>query len=290
MLRSMTSYYDYNLSYDFFDLELKLQSVNSRFLNISVFVPDILKEKEWEIKKILKNKIKRGKVKLTVDINFNEEMLHEKVKINKKIIEKYYKELNSLKVPLKISYSDILNLPYSIEKTNISIKDKEWVKFKNILNKIIVKFLTVADEEGQKLKNDILNHIKMIDENINKIKVDKEERIAKYRKLLLEKVDELDISDIIDKDRLYKEISFYAEKIDINEEITRIKSHLEALRKMVEKENNTEKGKKVKFIVQEMNREINTIGAKVKDAKISFTVVNVKELLEKIKEQSYNIW
>jgi len=181
-------------------------------------------------------------------------------------------------------------LPYSIEKTNISIKDKEWVKFKNILNKIIVKFLTVADEEGQKLKNDILNHIKMIDENINKIKVDKEERIAKYRKLLLEKVDELDISDIIDKDRLYKEISFYAEKIDINEEITRIKSHLEALRKMVEKENNTEKGKKIKFIVQEMNREINTIGAKVKDAKISFTVVNVKELLEKIKEQSYNIW
>ena len=290
MLRSMTSYYDYNLSFDFFDLELKLQSVNSRFLNISVFVPDILKEKEWEIKKILKNKIKRGKVKLTVDINFNEEMLHEKVKINKKIIEKYYKELNSLKVPLKISYSDILNLPYSIEKTNISIKDKEWVKFKNILNKIIVKFLTVADEEGQKLKNDILNHIKMIDENINKIKVDKEERIAKYRKLLLEKVDELDISDIIDKDRLYKEISFYAEKIDINEEITRIKSHLEALRKMVEKENNTEKGKKIKFIVQEMNREINTIGAKVKDAKISFTVVNVKELLEKIKEQSYNIW
>ncbi|HMA69010.1 MAG TPA: YicC/YloC family endoribonuclease [Candidatus Mcinerneyibacterium sp.] len=290
MLRSMTSYYDYNLSFDFFDLELKLQSVNSRFLNISVFVPDILKEKEWEIKKILKNKIKRGKVKLTVDINFNEEMLQKKVKINKKIIEKYYKELNSLKVPLKISYSDILNLPYSIEKTNISIKDKEWVKFKNILNKIIVKFLTVADEEGQKLKNDILNHIKMIDENINKIKVDKEERIAKYRKLLLEKVDELDISDIIDKDRLYKEISFYAEKIDINEEITRIKSHLEALRKMVEKENNTEKGKKIKFIVQEMNREINTIGAKVKDAKISFTVVNVKELLEKIKEQSYNIW
>jgi len=286
----MTSYYDYNLSFDFFDLELKLQSVNSRFLNISVFVPDILKEKEWEIKKILKNKIKRGKVKLTVDINFNEEMLQKKVKINKKIIEKYYKELNSLKVPLKISYSDILNLPYSIEKTNISIKDKEWVKFKNILNKIIVKFLTVADEEGQKLKNDILNHIKMIDENINKIKVDKEERIAKYRKLLLEKVDELDISDIIDKDRLYKEISFYAEKIDINEEITRIKSHLEALRKMVEKENNTEKGKKIKFIVQEMNREINTIGAKVKDAKISFTVVNVKELLEKIKEQSYNIW
>lgn len=290
MLRSMTSYYDYNLSFDFFDLELKLQSVNSRFLNISVFVPDILKEKEWEIKKILKNKIKRGKVKLTVDINFNEEMLHKKVKINKKIIEKYYKELNSLKVPLKISYSDILNLPYSIEKTNISIKDKEWVKFKNILNKTIVKFLTVADEEGQKLKNDILNHIKMIDENINKIKVDKEERIAKYRKLLLEKVDELDISDIIDKDRLYKEVSFYAEKIDINEEITRIKSHLEALRKMVEKENNTEKGKKIKFIVQEMNREINTIGAKVKDAKISFTVVNVKELLEKIKEQSYNIW
>ncbi len=154
---------------------------------------------------------------------------------------------------------------------------------------MIKELIRDENEEGEEIEKDILNKIDRIKDNLENIKVDKNSRIDKYRKLLLTKVDELGISDIIDEDRMYKEISYFAEKIDINEELVRIETHINRLEKLI-KSKKVEKGKKIKFYTQEMFREINTVGAKIKDADISHHVVNIKDLIGKIKEQSFNVW
>ncbi|TYB31238.1 MAG: YicC family protein [Candidatus Mcinerneyibacterium aminivorans] len=289
MLRSMTAYSNKKLILDNCILEFTLSSLNSKYLKIYFDLPENIVKKENRLRKIIKNRIKRGKINLKAEIKYNNKDITGVIDINRELIEYYYNELNKLDIQMKIDLSDILELPNVVQKTDMSFSDESWNKIYTKVKDLIDDLINEENNEGLEIEKDILKKLEKIENNLNNIEVDKNLRIDKYRKLLLKKVDELGVSDIIDEDRMYKEISYFADKIDINEEIVRIKTHLKRLRKLI-KNDTVEKGKKIKFFSQEMFREVNTIGAKIKDADISHWVVNIKELLGNIKEQSYNVW
>jgi uncharacterized protein (TIGR00255 family) len=285
----MTAYSNKKLILDNCILEFTLSSLNSKYLKIYFDLPENIVKKENRLRKIIKNRIKRGKINLKAEIKYNNKDITGVIDINRELIEYYYNELNKLDIQMKIDLSDILELPNVVQKTDMSFSDESWNKIYTKVKDLIDDLINEENNEGLEIEKDILKKLEKIENNLNNIEVDKNLRIDKYRKLLLKKVDELGVSDIIDEDRMYKEISYFADKIDINEEIVRIKTHLKRLRKLI-KNDTVEKGKKIKFFSQEMFREVNTIGAKIKDADISHWVVNIKELLGNIKEQSYNVW
>ena len=284
MLHSMTGYGSASFKIDELEIEIEIKTLNSKYLDSKIILPSSISVYELELNKLLKDNLIRGKVDLRIKFN---DIANESVKFNKEVINKY---INELKEVLDFDESqllkNILSLPNSIKKEENIIEDNLKTRIFECVNKVIDQVIKFREFEGSNTKTDLIDNLAKLDSfkvNIESFSKDHRRQVDEDLK---SKIDNLNVE--LDYGRLEQELFYYLEKIDINEEIVRLNSHLKFFADILNN-NEVEKGKKLGFICQEIGREINTIGSKANNSSVQSNVVEMKTLLEKLKEQSLNI-
>lgn len=271
---------------------VELKSLNSKYLEIFLKCPKFLLEKELDIREIIKDKVSRGKIYININLEDEIENLYLE-NIDRKIIKSYIKFLKEIKQVIgsdeKITIDHILKLHESIVKEQlIKVDKKEFSFIKSLISIALKDFILMKQKEGQFLKNDILKRIKIIAKELEKISLYSIGRIDKEREKINKNIKSI-ITDpkLINESRVEYEIALMAEKLDITEEVIRFKSHIKYFLDYVNSKEYS--GRRLNFLLQEMNREINTISTKSLNASISQISIVIKEELEKIREQIQNI-
>ena len=284
MLHSMTGYGSTTLEINKFKFDIELKTLNSRYLDNNISLPNFLSSIEIEVGNILKKRLLRGKIELRVKSSSSE---GNSVKFNQDVIKKYIKDLKNIsEFDESNLLKSVINLTNSIDKPEIIITKSNLNNFYKAIDTVINNVISFRLKEGLNTEKDIKISIKEISNMSEKI-IGLSSDHKKFLKDQLEKKSqEYNIS--IDKSRYEQEVFYYLEKIDINEELVRLDSHLKYFNDIL-KDKQIEKGKKLGFICQEIGREINTIGSKANNSKIQSFVVEMKSSLEKLKEQSLNI-
>ena len=258
--------------------KVEIKTLNSKGLDIAIKYPNFYREKELTWRKKIREKLERGKI--DVFINFESEQ--SKTDINHKWLKSVMKELQSLSSDT-ISSSDLLMMALKIPEpsSNYEAPNEEWEAIESALIKSIDAVKAFRLKEGESLNKDLNENISKIEKNLTRISPFENERIGLLKKKILGRLGDIEI----DKDRFEQEMIYYLEKLDINEEKVRLKLHISHFKKSMKDGD----GKKLAFISQEIGREINTLGSKSNHAEMQKIVIEMKEGLEKIKEQLLNI-
>ena len=292
MIRSMTVYGKQNLSVEGREYQIEIKSVNHRYLDINVKIPKAISYLEETIKKEISNKIKRGKIDVFVSFENNSEE-GRKIEINKQLAKLYIEQLKELaqeeKIESNIEVMDIAKIPdvltIKVDEENSKIKDE----IKQVTQGAVTRILEMKNIEGEKISQDLLQRIRNIQSKIVEISAKSTGLIEEYVVKLEKRVKELLKNDEVDKSRLAQEVVIYADKCSIEEEITRLKSHIFQFENLISNNQDGAIGKKLDFIIQEMNRETNTIGSKANNLEITNGVIDIKTEIEDIREQVQNI-
>ena len=290
MIKSMTGFGKSILINEQREYQIEMKSVNHRYLDINVRIPRQLMYLEETIKKVISSQIKRGKIE--VFINFKDKKQEgEKVLINKDMAKSYIHQLQEIAketgISPEIEITEIAKMP---EVLNITFNQED----EKIKQEIIAltkdatsKMEDMKKFEGIKMAEDINKRMDKINEKITKISCNSTRLIEEYIVKLEKRVKEILKTEEVDKSRLAQEVVIYADKCSIEEEITRLRSHVKQFKEMLESD--TAVGKKLDFLIQEMNRETNTIASKANQLEIINEVVEIKTELENIREQIQNI-
>ena len=290
MIKSMTGYGKSNMSKNLREYQVEIKSVNHRYLDISVKMPRSLSYLEEEIKKAISAKVTRGKVDVFITFN-NNSLEGRDIKINTEIARMYIKELRNLSetegIVADIPVTEISKLPDVLTIKNN--QDDETIKNEliEVTNKAIENLVGMRKVEGEKIAQDLLVRIQDIEEKVKKISALSTGLIDEYVVKLETRIKELLQEQEIDEARLAQEVVIYADKCSIEEEVTRLNSHIYQFRELLQ--TNEAVGKKIDFMIQEMNRETNTIGSKANNLEITNDVINMKTQIENIREQVQNI-
>ena len=292
MVTSMTGFGRGEVSRDGINVSAEVRSVNSRYLDLTLRLPRSISQREKELKDIVRTFLNRGNLNITVKIAYDSNGAIP-LKVNTAAAKSYYKLLDEIRKSVKIreqvklehllTFSEVLE-PVEEEETD----EREWELVQETVRQALENLNAMRSQEGSELAKDLEKRIHRMEETLNEVEKLSKERIPEERKNLHERIAQL-IEDkfVIDQNRLELEIALMVDKLDITEECVRYKSHnkffLEALNK------NEAAGRKLNFLVQEMNREANTIGSKSSDAVIAHMIIGLKEELEKIREQLQNI-
>lgn len=291
MIRSMTGYGKGSLNIEGREYQVEIKSVNHRYLDINIKMPRTLSYLEETVKKEISEKIKRGKIDVFVTFENNSQE-GRNIKINKELAKIYINQLKELaqeeNIASNIEVIDIAKFP-----DILTIKtDEEDEKIKNEIiqatKEATDKIVEMKSIEGQKIEQDLLARIEKIENKIEEISKKSTGLIEEYVVKLEKRIKEILQTEEIDKTRLAQEVVIYADKCSIEEEITRLKSHIYQFKNLIT-DNNETIGKKLDFIIQEMNRETNTIGSKANNLEITNGVIDIKTELEDIREQIQNI-
>jgi len=292
MLKSMTGYGRASVSAPLGRFVAEIQSVNRKFLEISLFLPKELSLFEMEIKKLISASVTRGQINVKIFVTFEKEsplVVTPNLPLARQLFlawKTIAKEL-SLAAPATV---EILSSVPSILNYTEELKNEEEYRhaITEAVNAALQDFLTMRTNEGKHLQNDILQRIASLRKGINKIAEYAPKATERYRKKLQERLAELLPQSLENDDRILREVGIYAERVDISEEITRFNSHLNQCEELL-KSDKDGIGKTLEFILQELGREINTIGSKASDVDVSRYVVEVKSELERIREQIQNV-
>tara|TARA_B100001248_G_scaffold34323_1_gene21994 strand:+ start:32 stop:877 length:846 start_codon:yes stop_codon:yes gene_type:complete len=265
-------------------LSVQLKSLNSKNFELNFRANSSFQQFELDAKKQLLKKLKRGKIELFVVEDSTNIAAH---KINRAVVAEYMKQLKSISAaPDEILFPLTLRMPDALKNLNKKTTSSQIKELKKLLDKSIDKLILYRINEGKSIEKYLRNKILNIEKKLNKIEKGNQLRIKKRKSKLIEKLKKINIK--IDKERLEQEVFYYIEKLDINEEINRLKHHTVFFKQEL---NNKDivKGKKLGFISQEIAREINTVGSKANDVTLQKLVVQIKDLVEQIKEQVPNI-
>ncbi len=254
-------------------------------------IPRSFNDKDTEIRNLVTKFLERGKVSITVDLVYKTEQ-KPKITFNKEIIKTYYQNLKDIAIEIGADTTDIYRMAFLLPETyNNNSTDtnyeEEWKQLAGAIEKAVIGCDKFRSEEGAILQNKLLEYSEKIRLNLQFVVGQDPKRIVHLREKLQRQINELVNSESFDKNRFEQEMIYYIEKFDIQEEIVRLGKHLDYFEEALKSEEAN--GKKLGFIAQEIGREINTIGSKANDAQIQRWVVEMKEELEKIKEQSLNV-
>lgn len=290
MLKSMTGFgrAEKNVGNKTFLADIK--SLNGKQFDLQLKLPSILKPYEFDIRRLLSEKLSRGTVDCTISLKDTGNA--KPVTINTDLAKAYYQPLAELSAALNLDPSHILStlvkLPEVITPSSDTLNDAEWADFQKVLLSAIDDLNQHRLEEGRSLEEDLITHIKNIvkqQDEVIKLEPLRQQKIREgITKLLEEKVGK----ENYDGNRLEQELIYYIEKIDISEEQVRLKNHCDYFISLLNEPGDS-KGKKLSFVLQEIGREINTTGSKAYDATIQKCVVMMKDELEKAKEQVLNV-
>jgi uncharacterized protein (TIGR00255 family) len=271
-------------------INVELRSLNSKGLDLNPRIPSALKPYEIELRNLLSELLVRGKVDCTIKIDYLPGA--SPVQINKTLLKSYLKELTLIAEEQAVSTPDLLaiamRIPNVIDTEEDVIEENEWKGLKEALIKSADQLKSFRKDEGSKLKDDLLKRIDLIAALLKNIEDTEKHRIDKIKNRLMEQLKAIQSEAGFDKNRLEQEMIYFLEKLDVTEEIVRLKTHCNYFTETIENKD-VEKGKKLGFIAQEVGREINTIGSKASDAEMQKLVVQMKDELEKIKEQLNNV-
>lgn len=287
MIQSMTGFGKAELQVNGIRLQIELRSLNSKSFDFKARLPQAYQEKEIEIKEIVQKTMIRGKVDLSINLDYDSGK--EGYTIQEGVVKNYLQQLEQIeaqtgrKASQAIEY--ILRLPEVLKPAEVEADDQEYKEVLNGLAEALKRMVDFRSTEGKKLFADLEEHIDNIESRIARVEALKEERLEKRKQNLMQKFEETKLE--LDENRFEQEMIFYIEKLDINEELVRLKSHCEYFKETMN--HSDAQGRKLGFIGQEIGREINTLGAKAYHSEIQKIVVEMKDELEKIKEQSLNV-
>ena len=285
MLHSMTGFGKASLDSNLGKISIELKSLNSKNIDINFNIPSLFKSMENDLRVVVSNKIKRGKVDCKFNLSLDSENFSSQ--LNHQIIKKYIIDLKKIVDANETELLKIaVKLPEALSKPPTNLNKQIIEDIKKIVLVAINELIDFRIQEGKSMELDLLKNLSSIEKNLEKVKTFAPERSKSLKKRLNNNLKELKIE--IDNNRFEQEIIFYLEKYDINEEITRLENHVNFFKKTM-KHSNIEKGKKLTFVGQEIGREINTIGSKSNHALMQQAVVEMKNDLEKIKEQLLNV-
>lgn len=270
-------------------IRVEIKSLNSKFLDFNFRMPRELNDREPEIKTLLGNHLKRGKINFSIELE-QKEILEPNVKINEALFKSYYEKYKGLAGSVAADSSELFKLALQSPDviTNGSHSDDmEWEEIQNTILKAIEKCGDFRKHEGDILQKKMTEYIESIRSGLITVGEHDPNRLQSIKDRLNSSIDEIRERVQIDQNRFEQELIYYLEKLDITEEKVRLGKHLDYFLEVMDHAES--QGKKMGFIAQEIGREINTIGAKANDAVIQRAVVSMKDELEKIKEQSMNI-
>ncbi len=290
-MNSMTGFGRAKLEKEGREYIVEIRSVNHKYADITVRLPRNLLYLEDKVRKAILNRISRGKIEVFVNYA-NYGVAGKNVIVNKELAKLYIKELSELAEETNISSGlrateiskmpDVLNVQMEEEGLEII-----WEELSCCLEEALDNFIEMRKVEGEKIKQDIENRLQNISENVDKISGFSTGLVEEYVVKLEERIKEILKVDVVDQTRLAQETVIYADKYSIEEELTRLKSHISQFKSLMEEKSAC--GKKIDFLVQEMNRETNTIGSKSGKLEITNLVIELKTELEDIREQIQNI-
>ena len=284
MIKSMTAYSSIILNLKSHKVIIEIKCLNSKNLDLSCKIPSELKERNNSIRTLISKNLQRGKIDFI--LCYEKASNYNPTKINSAIVSD---NINELKKIADGNTADLLKIAIQMPNAYNVVKDSPAIKEWDKIQKEIKKAITQADKyrinEGLEIQKDITNKIKNIKKLLIKVDKLKHRRILKIKKKIKEDIVNLNLK--IDNNRFEQELIYYLEKYDINEEIVRLNSHINFFTSVIKTK--SPNGKKLGFISQEIGREINTIGSKSYDAGMQKIVVEMKDQLEKIKEQILNI-
>ena len=291
MIKSMTGYGKSEQTIDSLNVTVEIKSVNHRYFEFSARVPREYGFLEEKLKKYCNSLITRGKVECYVSVEDLEEREME-VNVNETLAAGYVKALKELSERFGLKddisaltlsrYPDVITLHTASED-----EERIWNAVKTVAETAVSKFIEMRETEGSKLRGDILSRADYIIECVEFIEGRSPETVREYNEKLKQRMKELLGDAAVDEQRLLNEAAIYADKIAVDEETVRLRSHISQLREFM---NSSEAiGRKLDFLVQEINREANTIGSKAQDVDIAKKVIAIKAEVEKIREQVQNI-
>lgn len=290
MIKSMTGYGKSSLSINSREYQVEIKTVNHKYIDVNIKMPRIISYLEEDVRKLVVSRIKRGKVDIQISFeNYSKD--GNEVKINTELAQIYIQSLRELaeaeNLSSNIEVTEITKLPDVLTiKSNLD-EDETKEELLQVANEAIDKLIQMRKVEGEKISKDILNKIARIEQKNEEIFGLSTGLIEEYVVKLEARVKELLKTEELDKSRLMQEVVIYADKCSVEEEVTRLRSHIYQLRQLINSEEPI--GKKMDFLIQEMNRETNTIGSKANNLEITNIVVDIKTILEDIREQIQNI-
>ncbi len=291
MIKSMTGFGRERIVNESREITVEIKSVNHRYFDFNAKTPRAYGYLDEKLKELTKNTISRGKVEVSVSI-INQEGVNADIEVNKELAKGYYDALESLKdvIPVKddLSLSSFMKLPdifTVVKKTD----DEEtiWNEVKSVAETALDRFVEMRIVEGEKMYNDISSRLDFLENAVAKIEEKAPESVKAYEERLYSKIKEVLEDKNIDEQRIVTEAAIFADKVAVDEETVRLRSHISQFRDLLKSEEPV--GRKIDFLIQEMNREVNTTGSKVQNLEITKLVVDMKAEIEKIREQIQNI-
>jgi len=290
MIQSMTGFGKAKIELETRKITIEIKSLNSKQLDLSVRIPSLYKDKEMGLRNLLARKLERGKVDFAIYIeNIGKETSSQ---VNHNIIEGYYNQITESARKLGVAppsdwYQVLLRLPDTLKFEAQEVDENEWLNVEKTINEAVEQIIDFRKQEGEMLRILFKEKIANITNQMIEIEPFEQERIEKVKQRIIEALEKIENFDY-DKNRFEQEMIYHIEKLDINEEKSRLKNHLDYFVQTID-ENTSGQGKKLGFIAQEMGREINTMGSKSNHAEMQRVVVQMKDELEQIKEQVLNV-
>jgi uncharacterized protein (TIGR00255 family) len=289
MIRSMTGYGKAEAELPSRRIIVEIRTVNSKQLDLNLKLPAVFRDKEMDLRLLLSGRLERGKVDVTISVE--NVSGHTSFVLDKELAANYYKELKALSVELGVPEPDYLSiltrLPEVLKSGQEAPDEEEWKTVLHATEQAMKALDAFRMHEGSVIEKDFSERIALIQSKLKAIEPFENQRIISLKERIRKNLREFSEKENYDENRLEQELFYYIEKLDITEEKLRLLKHCDFFQHALsDKENN---GKKLNFISQEIGREINTLGAKANDADIQKLIVEMKDELEKIKEQLLNI-
>lgn len=301
MLKSMTGfgraeYEDENLSF-----KIEIKSVNHRYSEVSIRLPKILNAIEDKIKKLILNKLSRGRIDVFITARYDSDE-NKEITVDKNMVLAYHKALNEIANTIGVKSQDgllnddlkeiiyLANLPGAISKNDSYVDPNEfWDKILPQVELAVDNLVNMRIAEGNNMYDDLVKRAEIIEEKLVIIETNSPKVVSDYREKLIVRINDFlnESKQEIDPNRIIQEVAIYSDKVNITEEIVRLHSHLKQFHDMIESK--TPVGRKLDFLIQEFNREANTIASKSNEAVITKEIVDIKGEIEKIREQIQNI-
>ncbi len=291
MIRSMTGFGREHQIIDGREILVEIRSVNHRYFEFSSKLPRSYMYLEDKLKSLLQGKISRGKVEISVSI-YNVSGKETQITVNPMVVEGYVNSLREVKdkFDLKdnLALSDVFKMTdaFNVLKADVD-EDEIWKAVEGVTQIAMDRFITMRETEGERMKSDILSRLSDIEAMVGEVEKISPDTVSAYRARLFEKMQEILQNNQVDEQRILLEAALFSEKTAVDEETVRLRSHISQFRAMLENEDNI--GRKLDFLVQEVNREVNTIGSKAQDLRVTKIIVDAKSEIEKIREQIQNV-
>lgn len=289
MIKSMTGFGKSTGDINNKKVTVEVKSLNSKQADINVRMPSFYKEKELPIRAMINKSLERGKIELNLYVELLGDQSN--YSINKDLFNRYYTELSSISNELNENNSDLISIvskmPDVLKTEREELDETEWNHIEIIIKDAIHQLDIFRTDEGKSLEQDLILRINNISNLLNQVEQYEDERTNTIRERINQNLSETVGEDNINRDRFEQELIYYIEKFDVSEEKTRLTAHLNYFTETMNSDKS--QGKKLGFISQEMGREINTLGSKANHAELQKLVVQMKDELEKIKEQVLNV-